>query len=358
MNPRKPAPKTAAERPTVKTLARLTGFSIATISKALRDSSVVAAETKQRIREAADKVGYQANSRGVSLRAGKTFQAAVLMPVTAPQGFEWDGVEYTQILSGISQALDNSLYRVTVHTIRDAEDGRAVAQHIVDTGMADGLIFSGIRASDPRIDFLVERNFPFVALGRCRKPLVYAHVDVDNDWASHAATERLIKGGHRRIALINPDPRLSYSMDRIDGFRRALSESGLASCDDLIVAGDLTTRFGKESALRLRRLPDPPTGFVCVNESTTLGVLAGLRDAGLIVGRGADVIAYDDINVSAYFTPPLTTFYLPIERLGRKLGEFLLRRLAGEEPAALQEIYRPELIVRQADRLAERFPGS
>jgi DNA-binding LacI/PurR family transcriptional regulator len=357
MNSKKPAAK-IAERPTVKTLAQSTGYSIATISKALRDSSVVAAETKQRIREAAARVGYQANSRGVSLRAGKTFQAAVLMPVTAAEGFEWDGVEYTQILSGISQALDDSAYRVTVHAIRNADDGRAVAQHIVDTGTADGLIFSGIRASDPRIDFLVERNFPFVALGRCRKPLAYAHVDVDNDWASYAATQRLIHGGHRRIALINPDPRLSYAMDRIDGFRRALVESGLPPCDDLVAAGDLTTRFGKESALRLRRLPAPPTGFVCVNESTTLGVLAGLREAGLTVGRDADVIAYDDINVSAYFFPPLTTFYLPIERLGRKLGEFLLRRLAGEEPAALQEIYRPELVARQADRLADPATGS
>lgn len=352
MNPKKPQSQGAAQRPTVKTLAQATGYSIATISKALRDSPVVTAETKERIREAALKAGYQANMRGVSLRAGKTFQAAVLMPVSVAEGFEWDGVEYTQILSGISQALEDSPYSIAVHVIRDADDGRGVAQRIVETGLADGLIFSGIRAEDPRIDFLVEHDFPFVALGRCRKPLTYAHVDVDNEWAAHAATERLIAGGHRRIALINPDSRLSYAMDRIDGFRRALLQSGLAPCDDLIATGGLSTRFGKESVLRLRTLPDPPTGFICVNEATTLGVLAGLAELALAAGRDVDVIAYDDINVSAYFAPPLTTFYLPIERLGRKLGEFFLRRIAGEEPAALQELYRPELIVRQVNKLA------
>lgn len=354
MNPKKPQSHMVVQRPTVKTLAQTTGYSIGTISKALRDSPVVTAETKERIREAALKAGYQANMRGVSLRSGKTFQAAVLMPVTVAEGFEWDGVEYTQILSGISQALEGSAYRISVHVIHNAEDGRLTAQHIVDAGLADGLIFSGILAEDPRIDFLVERNFPFVALGRCRKPLTYAHVDVDNDWAAHAATARLIAGGHRRIVLINPDGRLSYAMDRIDGFRRAFAQARIAPCDDLIAAGGLSTRFGKESVLRLRHLPDPPTGFICVNEATTLGVLAGLAELGLTAGRGVDVIAYDDINVSAYFAPPLTTFYLPIERLGRKLGEFFLRRFAGEEPAALQELYRPDLVVRQANKLNGR----
>ncbi len=98
-------------------------------------------------------------------------------------------------------------------------------------------------------------------------------------------------------------------------------------------------------------MADPPTGFVCVNEATTLGVLAGLRDLGLTVGVDAAVIAYDDINVSAYFAPPLTTLYLPIAQLGERLGSFLLRRLAGEEAGELAEVFRPDIVVRQADRL-------
>ena len=113
----------------------------------------------------------------------------------------------------------------------------------------------------------------------------------------------------------------------------------------------MTARFGKQSVLSLRLRPQPPTGFVCVNESTALGALAGLRELGLVIGRDASVIAYDDINASAYFAPPLTTFYQPIEVLGRRLGEFLRRRLAGEEISALTELYRPELVARQPDRL-------
>lgn len=340
--------------PTIKTLADLTGYSIATISKALRDSPVVAQATKDAIFKAAQDIGYQANARGMALRTGKTYQAAVLMPITAVRDYEWDGVEYTQILSGISQALEGSDYRISAHVIRDTQDGCDMARRIMDQGLADGIIFSGILADDPRIDLLVESGFPFVSLGRCRKPLVYAHVDIDNEWAAFAATERLIAGGHRRIALINPQRPLSYAMDRIDGFTRAFGEAGLETPTDLIAEGDLSTRFGRESALELLQRPEPPTAFICINESTTLGVLSGLGSLGRQVGTDIDVIAYDDINVSAYFTPPITTFYQPIEVLGRTLGQFLLQRMAGGDPQMLRQVFRPTLIERQPDNLGAR----
>ncbi|MCR8492446.1 LacI family DNA-binding transcriptional regulator [Brucella anthropi] len=342
-------------RPTIKTLAEHTGYSIATISKALHGSPVVTEETRKIILSAADELGYQANARGMALRTGKTYQAAVLMPMNSVAGYEWDGVEYTQILSGLSQILDDSDYQLSVYGYRSFDDACAITRRIVDQSLADGLIFSGVLADDARIDMLVEADFPFVSLGRCRKSLVYAHVDVDNEWAAHAATARLIAGGHRRIGLVNADARFSYALDRIDGFTRAFTETGAAPCTDLVIGGDLSTRFGRDSALALREERDPPTALVCVNESTTLGVLSALRSLGLEVGQDIDVIAYDDINVSAYFTPPVTTLYQPIEVLGQRLGEFLLRRMGGEDPAQLREVFRPELVARQPDDLGGKL---
>lgn len=90
-----------------------------------------------------------------------------------------------------------------------------------------------------------------------------------------------------------------------------------------------------------------------MNESKALAALSGLREAGAVIGQDASVIAYDDINVSAYFAPPLTTFYPPIEDLGRKMGEFLLRRLGGEVPAQLTHVIHPKLVFRQDDSLEQ-----
>ncbi len=345
-------PKTAVSAPpTIKTLARLTGFSIATVSKALRNSPVVTAETRGKIFKAAASTGYQVNARGLALRTGKTLQAAVLMPVTAATNFEWDGVEYTQILQGLSHALEDSAYRVAIYPVRNTAEGLEAAQRVVEHGLADGLVFSGILADDPRINYLVEHGFPFVSLGRCRRPLVYAHVDADHAAATRIATQRLIAGGHRRIALVNPDPSLSYAQDRLDGFNAAFAAAHLPASSDLVASGDLSTLFGHRTAVTLRLGSDPATGFVCVNESTALGVLSGLHSLGLEAGREVDVIAFDDINVSAYFCPPLTTLYHPIEAQGRKLGEFLLRRMAGENPEKLMHVFQPELIARQPNRL-------
>lgn len=341
----------ATARPTIKTLADLSGYSIATVSKALRGSPVVTEATRSRIRKLARDIGYQVNARGLALRTGKTHQAAVLMPVTTATDYEWDGVEYTQILQGISQALENSGYRIALHAVRSAEEGHDTARKIAEMGLADGLVFSGIRADDARIDDLVARDFPFVSLGRCRKKLVYAHVDADHAYAAQAATARLIAGGHRRIALVNPGRQLSYAQDRLDGFRAAFRDAGLRPSLDLVAEGDLSTLFGLRSAERLSAVKDPATGFVCVNESTALGVVAGLNKLNRKIGRDVSVIAFDDINVSGYFNPPLTTLYHPIEQQGRKLGEFLLRRIAGESPERLVHVFRPELIIRQDDKL-------
>ena len=341
----------AAPRPTIKTLSEMTGFSIATISKALGNSPVVTEATRKAIFEAAEKVGYQASLRGRSLRTGKSYQIAVLMPLSVAKSHEWNGVEHAEILAGIVEGLEGSPYRIAVHLVRDTEDSIGVVRSIVEGHLADGLIFSGILADDPRVALLLERGFPFVTLGRSHSARGHAFVDIDSDWAAHAATRRLIEGGHQRIALVNPEPSLAYSLDRIAGYSRALAEAGLPADPALIQGGDLTTRHGKAAALALRALPDPATGFVCVNESTALGVLSGLHETGVIIGRDASVIAYDDINASAYFFPPLTTFLYPLETLSRVLAQFMLRLLEGEDPAHLTHFVRPELILRQDDRL-------
>lgn len=341
----------AAPRPTIKTLSEMTGYSIATVSKALANSPVVTEGTRAAIFAAAEQVGYQASLRGRSLRTGKSYQIAVLMPLSVAKSHEWNGVEHAEILAGIAEGLEGSPYRIAVHLVRDAEDSNAVVRSIVEGHLADGLIFSGILHDDPRIAYLGERGFPFVTLGRSHGAGRHAFVDIDSDWAAYAATRRLIEGGHRRIALVNPDPSLAYSLDRIAGYSRALADGGLPPDPALIADGDLTTRHGKAAALALTALPDRATGFVCVNESTALGVLSGLHDTGVEVGRKASVIAYDDINASAYFWPPLTTFLYPLETLSRVLAQFMLRLLEGEDPATLSHFVRPELIIRQDDRL-------
>ena len=128
---------------------------------------------------------------------------------------------------GSPPALRGSAYRIAVHLVGDSNDSLDAVRNIVEGHLADGLIFSGILADDPRVTFLIDHGFPFVTLGRNRTARPHAFVDIDSDWAAYAATRRLIDGGHRRIALIDPEPQMAYSFDRLTGYRRALAEAGL-----------------------------------------------------------------------------------------------------------------------------------
>ncbi len=115
--------------------------------------------------------------------------------------------------------------------------------------------------------------------------------------------------------------------------------------------GGLTPAFGRENVLTMADLSNPPTAYICANEASALGAFSGFHERGLVHGRDAVINATDDLNVSQYFAPPITTYYLPISEPSSLLGTYILRRMEGEPPEALQTLLMPKLIERCDDRL-------
>ena len=243
------------QRPTIKTIAQETGLSIATVSKALKQSPQVRPETRAIVLAAAERVGYELNMHGVQLRTGKTYQVAAIMTAPGPKQNEWEGVEYAQLLSGISWALDESPYRVSLYAVRNFEESLATIQQIVSLKKADGIIVSGTRADDPRVRIMQEAGFPFVTYGTTIHNAPHAYVDADNEQMIRHSVARLAERGHRRIALINPMAELTYAITRLDAYRRALETAGLAFEPALVAHGQLTPAFGRENVLAMSVLP-------------------------------------------------------------------------------------------------------
>lgn len=339
------------QRPTIKTIAQDTGLSIATVSKALNNSPQVRPETRELVLKSAARVGYELNLHGVQLRTGKTYQVAAVMTAPAPGQSEWEGVEYAQLLSGISFALDNTPYRVALHPVRNFEESQAAVRQIVTMRKADGIIVSGTRADDPRVRFMQEADFPFVTYGMTLDNAPHAYVDQDNRRMILDAVERLVARGHRRIALINPAPDLTYAIIRLAAYREALDRAGLAYDPELVAQGRLIPAFGREHVMAMSALADPPTAYLCANESSALGALSGFHARGLVHGRDAVINATDDLNISAYFAPPITTYFMPISIPSALLGKFILQRLEGEPVENLQSLLMPEFMERSDDRL-------
>lgn len=341
----------AGERPTIKTICAMTGLSTATVSKALRKSPEVRPETRAIVEAAAEKVGYSTNLHGVQLRTGKTYQVAVLMTAPNADTSEWEGVEYAQLLSGISHAMEDTRYRVALYAVRDFAEAQDTLRQIIRNRQADGVILSGTRPDDARVSLLQDAAFPFVTYGTTSAHGPHPFVDADNDQIIRTALERLIARGHRRIALLNPPAHLSYGQTRQATYRQVLAAHGLPYDSRLVASDRLTPGFGRAQVIIMQSLPEHPTAYICANEASALGALAGFAECGLVHGRDAVINATDDLNVSAYFTPPLTTFYLPIARPAELLGRHILRAMAREEVGNLQTLLMPDLIERSDDRL-------
>lgn len=339
------------QRATIKTIAQETGLSTATVSKALKSSPQVRPETRALIHEAAKRLGYQANMHGVQLRTGRTYQIAVVMMAPAAREEEWEGVEYAQMLSGISMAIEPGPYRMTLFAVRDPAESFETIRQIVTHRKADGIVIAGTRPEDKRIAFLQEADFPFVTYGLSELPHPHAYVDTDNEGMMRACIERLIAKGHRRIALLNPPAEYTYARTRMQTYAHVLAAHNIALDEALVAHAHLTPAFGRAQVIAMADLPDPPTAYVCANEAAALGAMSGFHAKGLVHGRDAIINATDDINVSAYFSPPITTFYLPIHKPSTMLGEFIVRRIEGEPPQALQKLFMPSLIERYDDIL-------
>ncbi len=345
-------------RATIKSIARQTGYSVGTVSNALRDGASVRRETREAIQKVAQEQGYRVNLDGLKLRTNKSYRIAVLVGVSADESEEWEGVEFTRILSGISGALQGSRYQLSVFSVSNLNGAMTTLRNIVQEGLADGVIFSGTLRNDPRIAYLQAQNFPFVTYGMSDATQPHPYVDFDSQAAAFDATRRLIRLGHRRIALVNPPSELIYASQREEGYVQALTAAQIGFAEDLVFNGPTTALSGEMAFQTFARLSNPPTAIICANEAMTLGVLSSAAKSGVQVGRDVVVISTDDLQLSQYFVPPPSTYYLPIGETSRLLGEFMLKSLDGADPSEIQKKIRPTLIERQPDTPAPELAQS
>ncbi len=331
-------------RATLKTLARHLDLSVTTVSRALKDGPEVHADTIARVKEAADALGYVPHLSGIKLRTGRTF--TIYSMLAAPRAEEVGDAGSVALMQGIHSVLEGTPYSLTAVPFLPGMDALAPVRRVVEAGLSDGIIFDMTRPQDDRAKYLLERGVPFVTFGRTELFTPHAHFDIDNENAAYQATALLLRKGHRRIALIDRDLDYLYTRHRLAGYFRAHAEAGVSVDTALRAHGELGAAGSREAALDMRRHPDPPTGFVCANEVATLGVLSGLREAGLVPDAGIDVVSRDGTQLTAYLNPPVSACYFSLHAAGRRLAEFLLRRIDGEPAEALQEVVKTELIER------------
>lgn len=312
-------------KPTLKTIAQMTGLAVTTISRALNNAPELAQETRDRVQRIAAEIGYLPDRAALRLKTGRTnVISLVLEPDEQIYGFG------TNLVTGITEALRDTPYHLVITPLFRNVPPLEPVQHIVRNRMADGVIFSKAETLDDRIRFLLDNDFPFVSHGRSHWPEAHPFVDFDNDTYAYGATLRLAALGAKNVSIILPDSALTYTEHLKSGMARAAAEAGIAYEFAADVNLNSATDAIRNYVIKRSRRAEAPDGYVCASEVSALAVIGALGDAGYDVGRTAHVVTKQATALFMQFRPPADTVHEDFVAAGRNLGRALLRRIAGE----------------------------
>lgn len=331
----------AAVRPTLKTLAQHLGISITTASRALKDGPEVNAETIRRVKAAALELGYRQGRSGVQLRTGRTLAVTALIGDRGGHhlGDTWP----SSLVQGMLPILSAADYTLIEMPRGPGRAPLSLVQRVVEDGLVDGVVLDQTSPDDERVRYLQDNKFPFVTFGRTELPHAHAYLDVENEGAAHLATMHLARRNHRRIAFLEEAPIYTYSRDRYEGYRRGLVEAGLPFDAGLVRQGPVSAEAARTFAEAMMRRSDAPTAFVSPSEIATLGLLTGLRDAGVDLSA-IEIASRDGTYLTRFLWPSPISFYVSMIDIGRRLAELLLQRIDGGTPESLQEMVDVTLV--------------
>jgi LacI family transcriptional regulator len=325
-----------SERPTLKTIAAETGLAIATVSRALKDAPDISDETKRRVRETAERLGYRPNRAGVRLRTGKTNVIAVTLSTVS------DLSNPSELIYAIAQALRGSAYHLVIMPFFPDQDPMEPIRYIVETESADGIVLNQTQMDDPRVRYLTERGFPFVTHGRTHMGIDHPYFDFDNEAFARIAVRALAAKGRKHLALVRPPAEHSYSVHMTTGF---LAETALLGLSHEIIA-DITsdTPADEIEAAMINRFTRLPAidGIISGSPSSAVACVAAAEKSGLIIGRHFDLVSKEAHGFLHRFRKEIIVVEEKVGLAGSFLTRALISAIERRTPSQGQYLDRPD----------------
>jgi LacI family transcriptional regulator len=328
----------------LETIAQLSGVSRSTVSRVINQSPNVRPEVRERVLQVLRETNFQPNVAARSLAAGSTHILGLVVPMRVSHMFV--DPYFPLLVQGVSAACNAKDYTLMLW-LDEPDYERRMIRQILHSGLIDGAVVSTLQTHDPMIGALLDRQLPFVAIGRMDETRPVNFVDVDNVGSACQAVEHLICLGRRRIATICGPLTQFSGADRLAGYRRAMDQAGLPWEPDWVVEGDFTQESGYLAMRSL--LSCQLDGVFAASDAMAQGAARAIQEAGLSIPDDIALVGFDDMPFSAHMHPPLTTVRQPIDRLGWMAVEILVNILKGNPTEQPNQVILPtELIVRQS----------
>jgi LacI family transcriptional regulator len=330
-------------RITIKDVANRAGVSITTVSHVINQTRFVSEELVQRVQDAMEELNYQPNTLARSLRMGETKTIGLIVPDNSNPFF----AEVSRIIEDTSFEKGYGVFLCNSDGIPEKE---AAYIRMLIAKQVDGVIFIAAENAQENLTDLTRRNFPVVVVDRDLPDSLIDVVLVNNKQGGFDAVNYLLTLGHKRIACITGPSQLTPSAARVEGYRHALQNAGIAVQEELVVPGDFRFLSGEKAMEHLLQLDEPPSAVFAGNDLMAIGAQRALRNHTLRIPQDISVIGFDDISMAVEVTPALTTIAQPIAELATCAAELLLKRIQNdrESEPAQRIILDTRLVVRDS----------
>lgn len=326
-------------RPTIRDVARQAGVSHQTVSRVINGSDDVLPETRALVEGVIEKLGYRPNAIARSMARGQTHTLACISPNLTDYTF-------ASVIEGAETEARQHDYFLLSSSAADPEAFRKLVDELVNHRRVDGLIII-----NPYIDERfkhIPQNFPVVFVGALSHGEAISSVCLDDENVAYEATKHLLSLGHKNVAMVTGPMEEDCSQDRAKGYRRAMQDAGLAVDESMIIEGDWSASSGKDALISLAARDQAPTAIFAQNDRMAMGILRAARDMDIEIPSRLAVIGVDDMPLSSYFDPPLTTMRQDMPLIGQQATRILLDIIQKKNTSTRAIKLSAQLIVRQS----------
>ena len=325
---------------TLKMVAESAGVSVNTASRAINSKPDINEETKKRVLQVAQELGYVRNATAVALRTRKTGTIGVVIADNR-------NPFYAELLNGIEVAAREKNYHIILANTQRDYKKEEEAINLLLTKRVDGLLITPVQDKDEDIKNLLDANIPFVVVGRDFENIEIDAVFNDEVKGGFLATEYLIKKGHKRIALIDGFLYKSPAKGRLEGYKKALNKYRISLDESLISVGDINIEDGYERTKQMLEKNLEFTAIFTYNDMMAFGSMQAIKEKGLRIPEDIGLVGYDDIQFSSLISPSLTTIRLKKQELGIESVKLLFSRINREHKKTKKIMLDVELQIRE-----------
>lgn len=327
---------------TIYDVAREAGVSMATVSRVVNNNPNVKPQTRKKVLETIERLGYRPNAVARGLASKKTTTVGVVIPDISNSNF-------AEVARGIEDIANMYHYNIILCNADKKKDKEIRVINTLLEKQVDGLLFMGGVVTEEHLQAFRSSFVPIVLCATTDELASIPAVDIDHEQAAYDATHHLLHQGHKRIAMISgtlSDPAIGFS--RFQGYKRALENAGLEVINDNVRIGNYRYESGMEAAKYFLRLHDRPTAIFAATDEMAIGAIHVIQDQGLRVPEDISVISVDNGRIASMVRPQLTAVAQPMYDIGAVSMRLLTKLMNKEKIDQMKFVLPHELVQRQS----------